>query len=693
MEFDDLVAGHGTDGRRRPRGRRAIGRPAERHPVQHLRGQRARFAQGDGQGVDGPGPAARHFRLGIGRTLDHIGEHGSGLVGRGHGRGQKDGGRIRTGSTADVGAQCLQRAGDLGGRAFARPLGGQAGRHRRQSRPPGRIAGRPAGHDQLGIHDRQVGRARDDDPQAVRQRPLDHPRHRHGADRARGRRGHPLALGQQFIGRQDGRGDRQIGRHRGRVSPAVLGHAGGPGALVLIADRDPRLIVQIRPRHALHVGGGHGLDGGQPGVRRAGIILRDDRLTQDEGSPRRRLALAQFAGHDLGLGLGQFGGGHRLVAHPRQLGVQRRLYVNDGLPARHRGGDGDRAVLLHGISAEAGVRGQLRAIDQRLVQARTIAARQDPLQHVQRCVVGMVRGHAGIEGTHRRQRHIRRIAIDGAGGRARRLDGPDEHRHRTLRVRNVGEILVDPAVQLGRIEIARDDHRRRRGTVISLVEGPGVLDHRRVQLLDRADDTAAIDAFVKAVVADHEALEPAIGRGQHPLAQLFLDDRAFRLEHGLIDHRPRHPLGVGPQHRLQILRRHRLVIVGEILPRRRIARPSGILDQGRDLAIRQVDRLAAEDVFEQVGEAAAPLRIVLAADIVPEGHRHRAGRGVRHRINVQPVGQLTVRVLQRRDRDRGRRGGRCLGQGGPGGERCERQKRGSQKGGGACHVGGPRIGV
>ena len=282
----------------------------------------------------------------------------------------------------------------------------------------------------------------------------------------------------------------------------------------------------------------------------------------------------------------------------------------------------------------------------------------------------MVGRHAGIDHPHGRQRHVRRIGLDHPRRRSRRLDRPLEHRHRAIRIADVAKILIHPSVQLGRIEIARDDHRRGGRTVIGLVECPRVLDLRRIQFLDRADHAATVDALVEAVVADHEALQPAVRRGVDTLAKLFLHNGPLGVEHGLVDYRPRHPLGMGPQHGLQILRRHRLIVVGEVLSGGGIARPAGVLNQGRDLAVRQVHRLAAQDVFEQVGEARAPLRIVLAANIVPEGHRHRARRSVRHGIDIKSVGQLAVGELQRRHRDR-RRG---LGKG----RGAQGQQRGPQ---------------
>ena len=328
----------------------------------------------------------------------------------------------------------------------------------------------------------------------------------------------------------------------------------------------------------------------------------------------------------------------------------------------------------------------MRTIDQRLVKPRALAAGHDGLQHFQRRIVRMVGRHARIDHPHRGQGHIGRIGFDPTRGGTGGLDRPFEHRHRAVRVADVAEILIHPAVQLGRIEIAGDDHRRRGGAVVGLVEGAGVLDLRRVQLLDGADHAAAIDALVETVVAQNEALEATVRRRIDPLTQLFLDDRALRVEHRLVDHRPRHPLGVGPQHGLEILRRHRLIVVGEVLAGGGVARAAGVLDHRRDAAVGDVDRLAAQDVFEQMGEAAAALRIVLAADVIPEGHRHRARRGVRHGVDVQPVGQFAMRELQWRHRDRRGR----LGEGGRECQRSESQQRGPQKRGGAGHVGGPQ---
>ena len=237
------------------------------------------------------------------------------------------------------------------------------------------------------------------------------------------------------------------------------------------------------------------------------------------------------------------------------------------------------------------------------MQARAITVREDGRQNLKGCGIGVGRLWSRIDGPDSGKRHVGSIGLDQARLGARRLDRALHDRHRAVKIPDVGEILIDPAIQLAGLEGSGHDQRRGGRAVVGLVKGAGVVDGGGVQLLDRADHAAAIDAFVEAVVADHEPLEPTIGRGIDPLAQLLLHDVAFVVEGLHVHHRPGHPLGVSPQDRLQILGRHGLVIVGEILARRGVARAASIGHQGGDLAIGGVHRLAAEDVFEQVGEA------------------------------------------------------------------------------------------
>ena len=125
-------------------------------------------------------------------------------------------------------------------------------------------------------------------------------------------------------------------------------------------------------------------------------------------------------------------------------------------------------------------------------------------------------------------------------------------------------MLVDPAVELLLIEIARHDQRGIVGPVEILVEGAGVRQAGGIEVADRADAGTLIGMVDEDVLEQMVALQPAIGFGEHALAHLFLDDVALGIEHRLIEHRAAHPLGMRPQHRLELVGGDDLVIAGRV---------------------------------------------------------------------------------------------------------------------------------
>ena len=201
------------------------------------------------------------------------------------------------------------------------------------------------------------------------------------------------------------------------------------------------------------------------------------------------------------------------------------------------------------------------------------------------------------------------------------------------------------------------------------MERPRVVERGRIELLDRADARAALRQHVVGVLGDHEALHDAVGRREHALAQLLLDDRALALEHLVVDHRPRHALGVGPQHRLEVLRGDDLVVVGAVVAGRGVALAADVLGQAVDHVVGHVLGLAAENMLEQVGEARAALGIVLRADVVPHRSHHVGGGRVGDGDHGEAVGELPLGELDRRRGDRGGRRLRGERRGGENGER------------------------
>jgi hypothetical protein len=205
------------------------------------------------------------------------------------------------------------------------------------------------------------------------------------------------------------------------------------------------------------------------------------------------------------------------------------------------------------------------------------------------------------------------------------------------------------------------------------VEGARIVERGAVQILDRTDPRTPLGQNVIGVFRDHEALEPAIGRREDALAQFLLHHVALAVENFLVDHRLEHAFAVRPQHGFEIGCRNGLVIIGAIGPGRSVARAADIGGEAVYLVVEHVLGLAAENVFEEVGEAAAAFGIMLRSDFVPERGGDLPGAVVRQRDDAQTV---VERPFGEGDF---RRGQRCfLRQ-----HRC-RCTGGERDGGGAC---------
>ena len=488
MEHRHIVARQGGDAVHRPRARRAVGSVAVDHAAHRLGGDGARLAQRHAQAVQGLGLLTLQLLGGEGRVAHQIGHQGQGPAEHVLGRIGVDVGEVGSRACADAGAQLFDGGGDFRGRLGRRALGQQGGGHGGDPRLARRVMGRPGVEVQPRRNQRQALRRGDQDAQAVVQTEVGDGG---GGGRHLGPRlGQAGALG---LRQQDGdRACRGQGRDRdGGVDVLLLlaGRIGVVGGQVV--DGDLALRRQIAAGHALHVGGGDGLDLGDLAVGGGRVAGHDQRHAQGGGAVVDAFTPAQGVSDQLVLGLGQFGGGDGFVAQARDLGLQRGLAGLDRLAARHDGVGGQIARLLGEVGVGARRGGDLLVIDQRAVQAAALAGRQDAVQHRQGRAVGVLVGH-GVPGQgDGGQGHVRRIV--GGGARAGRLGlfhvVGGHGRRRTLQR---GEIFVDPAVQLRLIEIARHDQHGVVRPVVGGVEAPHVVQGRGVQLLDRADARTAI---------------------------------------------------------------------------------------------------------------------------------------------------------------------------------------------------------
>ena len=291
---------------------------------------------------------------------------------------------------------------------------------------------------------------------------------------------------------------------------------------------------------------------------------------------------------------------------------------------------------------------------------------------------------------HRGQRRIG--FVDGVADRlgARRFLYGDA-RDRRRRPGDLAEILVDPGVELRRVEIARDDEDRIVGAVIRGVEGADVVDRCGFQILDAADRRARIGMRGIGGGRQIGGEQLAIGPRERRLAQFLLHHVALGGEALRLDDEARHAIGLGEQQALQVVGGDHLIVIGEIVVGRGVVIAADILGQPIHLFGDEVARRLEHEVFEHVREARPAARIVLRADIVPDLYRDVGRAGVTQRIDAQPVGQRPLGKGDRLDR-------RGVGAGGGGlgglGSRGEGQERGPEQQGGTneAHGSGLRLG-
>jgi hypothetical protein len=136
-------------------------------------------------------------------------------------------------------------------------------------------------------------------------------------------------------------------------------------------------------------------------------------------------------------------------------------------------------------------------------------------------------------------------------------------------------------------------------------------------------------------------------------AALVLDDVALRVEFlqvERIEQEP-HAIGLEPQGRFEVIRRHCLVIGRPIVRSRPVVRAADAFSQPIVDTIRDVPGAGEHHVLEQVRKAGAARRLVLGSDVIPDVDGHGGRRPIDRRDNGQPIRQG---VGLERDLDRGR---------------------------------------
>ncbi len=575
VEGGHVVAGDGRDAGQGATARCAVRGVAIDDATDRLAGDGAGLAEGHAQAVQGLRLLTLQLLGGEGRVAHQVGHQAERAAEHVLGRVGVDIGEVGAGARADIGAQLFDGGGDLGRRFRLRALGQQAGGHGGDAGLACGVIGRTGVEVQAGRDQGQALGRGDQNPHAVGQTEVGDGGD--GGGHLGARLGQAGALG---FGQQDGdrTGGGQFGHGDGGVDVHLL-HAGRVGLVGgQVVDGDLALRRQVAAGHALHVGGGDGLDLGDLAVGGGGVAGHDQGHAEGGGAVVDALAAAQSIGDQLVLGLAQFSGGDGGVTQAGDLGLEGRLASLDRLAVGHDGVGGQVAGLLGEVGVGADRGGDLLVIDQRAVEAAAFAGRQHPVQHGQGGAVGVTIGH-GVPGQdHGGQGYIGRVI--GGGARAGRLGlFHIIDRHGRRRALQRGEVFVHPAVQLGLIKVPRHDQHGVVGPVVGGVEAQHVVQGRGVQLLDRADAGAAIGVVLIDGLGREQAEQAAIGAGQNALAVFLLHHVALGDEGRLIDHQRPHAVGLGEEDALQVVGRNDLVVGGDVVGGEGVVHAADVLGQ------------------------------------------------------------------------------------------------------------------
>ena len=103
-----------------------------------------------------------------------------------------------------------------------------------------------------------------------------------------------------------------------------------------------------------------------------------------------------------------------------------------------------------------------------------------------------------------------------------------------------------------------------------------------------------------------------------------------------------HAVGLGPENRLEHVRRHDLEVVREVEPRRSVQEAAVGFDEADELHLAEILRALEHHVLEEVREPGAVLRLDAETDVEVDGDDRRWGRRVAREHDLQPVLELEV---------------------------------------------------
>ena len=146
--------------------------------------------------------------------------------------------------------------------------------------------------------------------------------------------------------------------------------------------------------------------------------------------------------------------------------------------------------------------------------------------------------------------------------------------------------------------------------------------------------------------------------GEDPLPKFLLHHLPLGIKISVIDGQRGHPFRFRPQDWVEIIRRNDLMVNGHVVRGVGVVFAADVFGQFIKRIPCQMLIPFEHHVLEEMGEAAAVLRIILRADVIPNLDGHGRGGVIFHAINFEPVRESRVLELERRNGQRrcGRRG-------------------------------------
>ena len=278
----------------------------------------------------------------------------------------------------------------------------------------------------------------------------------------------------------------------------------------------------------------------------------------------------------------------------------------------------------------------LRVVDQPLVEARVLAARQHRRRDVERGIARGVDARREPAEKEARQPHAvgHRLPLHRGEHGGRRRD----RLHRCA-LRHLAEPLLHERPGPVEVDVAGNHQTGVVGRVVLLEELHDVLVAGRRQVLHVADGWPAI-----GMPGRPEHLVELDRR--HPVWPVLVALTPLVLHHVALPVDPlgrhrveevRHPVGLEEERQLQRIRRHVHDVVRAVVARRAVVVAAGRLEKRVELALLHVLRPFEHQVLEEVREAGAAGTLVGRAHVIPDVDGHDGTLVSRCRMTFRPL--------------------------------------------------------